>query len=73
MAKNEANKVNWYPVRVLYGRAEAIKKAADEAGVEYFYPMHVVEKNTPGGLKYVEEPLVSSHIHKDHSDGAEGY
>ena len=62
MAKNEANKVNWYPVRVLYGRAEAIKKAADEAGVEYFYPMHVVEKNTPGGLKYVEEPLVSSLI-----------
>ena len=62
MPKKGENSVNWSPVRVMYGRAEAIKKEADEADVEYFYPMHVVEKDTPGGLKYVEEPLVRSLI-----------
>ncbi len=62
MPEKTANKLNWYPVRVFYGRADAIKEAADESGIEYFYPMRLVEKFAPGGLKYVEEPLVKSLI-----------
>ncbi|MBQ6179807.1 MAG: UpxY family transcription antiterminator [Bacteroidales bacterium] len=62
MAEKEANKVNWYPVRVLYGRAEAIRKVADEAGVEFFYPKRLVQKETPGGKIFVEVPLVRSLI-----------
>lgn len=62
MAEKEANKVNWYPVRVLYGRAEAIRKVADDAGVEFFYPKRLVQKETPDGKKFVEEPLVRSLI-----------
>ena len=62
MAEKEANKVNWYPVRVLYGRAEAIRKVADDTGVEFFYPKRLVQKETPDGKKFVEEPLVRSLI-----------
>ncbi|MBQ6284263.1 MAG: hypothetical protein IJK70_05675 [Bacteroidales bacterium] len=62
MAEKEANKVNWYPVRVLYGRAEAIRKVADDAGVEFFYPKQLVGKETPDGKKFVEVPLVRSLI-----------
>ena len=61
LTEKETN-TNWYPVRIFFGRAETIKEAADEAGVEYFYPMHVVEKESSGLLKYVEEPLVRSLI-----------
>ncbi|MBR1927845.1 MAG: UpxY family transcription antiterminator [Bacteroidales bacterium] len=56
----KANSVNWYPVRMLYGKAGALKKTLDDGEVEYFYPTHTVEKDTPGGLKYVEEPLIRS-------------
>ena len=62
MAVKTDSKLNWYPVRVFYGRAEALKKSLDEGNIEYFYPMHLVEKETNAGLKYVEEPLVRSLI-----------
>ena len=62
MAVKTDSKLNWYPVRVFYGRAEALKKSLDEGSIEYFYPMHLVEKETNVGLKYVEEPLVRSLI-----------
>jgi len=61
-AYDEKSKAQWYPVRVFFGRAEAIKEAAEDAGLEFFYPMRLVEKFTSGGLKYVEEPLVCSLI-----------
>ena len=59
-AGGKEDKPSWYPVRVFFGRAEAIKEAAEDAGIEFFYPMRLVEKFTPGGLKYIEEPLVRS-------------
>lgn len=61
-AQAAGEKASWYPVRVFFGRAEAIKEAAEDAGVEFFYPMRLVEKFTSGGLKYIEEPLVRSLI-----------
>ena len=61
-AEAAGEKASWYPVRVFFGRAEAIKEAAEDAGVEFFYPMRLVEKFTSGGLKYIEEPLVRSLI-----------
>ena len=51
-------KVNWYPVRVLFGKINLVKRTLDEADVEYFYPTHIIEKN----MKYIEEPLVRSLI-----------
>ena len=61
-SENMPEKASWYPVRVFFGRAEAIKKATEDAGGEFFYPMRLVEKFTSGGLKYIEEPLVRSLI-----------
>lgn len=61
-AQAAGEKASWYPVRVFFGRAETIKEAAEDAGVEFFYPMRLVEKFTSGGLKYIEEPLVRSLI-----------
>ena len=61
-AQAAGEKASWYPVRVFFGRAEAIKEAAEDAGVVFFYPMRLVEKFTSGGLKYIEEPLVRSLI-----------
>ena len=58
----ELGKINWYPVRVFFGRAELIKTALGEADIEYFYPTRMTEKLTPSGLKFVEEPLVKSLI-----------
>ncbi len=61
-ALNRANaaltKVSWYPVRVLFGKINLVKRTLDEADVEYFYPTHIIEKN----MKYIEEPLVRSLI-----------
>ena len=51
-------KVSWYPVRVLFGKINLVKRTLDDIDVEYFYPTHVIEKN----MKYVEEPLVRSLI-----------
>lgn len=56
MIEKKRNKLNWYPVRALYGKAGAVKGTLDEADAEYFYPTHIVEKD----MKYVEEPLVRS-------------
>ena len=55
-----SSKSNWYPVRIFFGRARTIMEAADEAGIEFFYPMRVTEQTVSGLLKYVEEPLVRS-------------
>ena len=55
-----SDKLNWYPIRVFFGRAEMIKKALDEGDIEYFYPMRMAEKVTSSGLKFIEEPLVKS-------------
>ncbi|MCR5464328.1 MAG: UpxY family transcription antiterminator [Bacteroidales bacterium] len=51
-------KVTWYPVRVLFGKINLVKRTLDEGDVEYFYPTHIIEKN----MKYIEEPLVRSLI-----------
>ena len=51
-------KVSWYPVRVLFGKINLVKRTLDEGDVEYFYPTHIIEKN----MKYIEEPLVRSLI-----------
>ncbi len=51
-------KVSWYPVRVLFGKINLVKRTLDETDVEYFYPTHIIEKN----MKYIEEPLVRSLI-----------
>ena len=56
----EERKLNWYPIRVFFGRAELVKTALEEADVEYFYPTRLVEKPTTTGLKFVPEPLVRS-------------
>ena len=58
----ELVETNWYPVRVFFGRAEIVKTALDEADIEFYYPIRMTEKLTPGGLKFVEEPLVKSLI-----------
>ena len=58
----ELGKINWYPVRVFFGRAELIKTALGEADIEFFYPTRMTEKLTPSGLKFIEEPLVKSLI-----------
>jgi len=55
-----SDKLNWYPIRVFFGRAEMIKNALDEGDIEYFYPMRMAEKVTSSGLKFIEEPLVKS-------------
>ena len=60
MSEKTENNTFWYPVRIFFGRAGTITEAADDAGIEYFYPMRIVEKETSGVLKYVEEPLVRS-------------
>ena len=51
-------KVSWYPVRVLFGKINLVKRTLDEADAEYFYPTHIIERN----MKYIEEPLVRSLI-----------
>ena len=56
----EVNKLRWYPVRVLFGKAATVKKTLEKDDVEYFYPTHLVEKESGGGFGYVEEPLVRS-------------
>ena len=67
-----AEKTNWYPVRVFFGRAEMIKSALDEADIEFFYPTRLVEKVGSGGLDYVEEPLVRSLLFiRDSREGLE--
>ena len=53
---------DWYAVRVFYNRVQAVRYDLDEAGTEYFYPMHLTEKEVDGHYKYVEEPLVRSLI-----------
>lgn len=58
----EQNKINWYPVRVFFGRAELVKNALSEADIEFYYPTRLVEKPTTSGLKFVPEPLVRSLI-----------
>ena len=60
MPEKTENKTCWYPVRIFFGRARTIIEAADDAGIEYFYPMRITEKSVSGVLKYVEEPLVRS-------------
>ena len=59
---DKSHKLVWYPVRVLYGKAGVLKKTLADGDIEYFYPTHTVEKQTPDGLKYVEEPLARSLI-----------
>ena len=53
-------KIFWYPLRVFFGRADLVRRTFDEADLESFYPMRLVEKPTKEGLRFVEEPLVRS-------------
>ncbi len=53
-------KTYWYPLRVFFGRADAVIKALDEEDLERFYPSRLVEKPSPDGFRFVEEPLVRS-------------
>ena len=52
----------WYAIRVFYNRVGAVMACLEEAGTEYFYPRHVVEKFEGGVRKYVEEPLAGSLV-----------
>ena len=52
----------WHAVRIFYNRIEPVRQTLDEAAIRYFYPMHLVEKSSDGGLNYVQEPLIKSLI-----------
>lgn len=53
---------NWYALRIFYNRIEPLRQTLDVAAIRYFYPHHLVEKCSDGGLDYVQEPIIKSLI-----------
>ena len=39
-----------------------MRQTLDSAAIRYFYPLHLVEKCSDGGVNYVQEPLIKSLI-----------
>lgn len=52
----------WYAIRVFYNRVGPLKETLDNAAIRYFYPMHLVEKCSDGGIIYVQEPLIKALV-----------
>ncbi len=52
----------WYAIRVFYNRVGPLKETLDNAAISYFYPMHLVEKCSDGGIIYVQEPLIKALV-----------
>ncbi len=53
---------NWYALRIFHNRIEPLRQTLDVATIRYFYPHHLVEKCSDGGLDYVQEPIIKSLI-----------
>lgn len=58
----------WHAVRVFYNRVEPVRQSLDTGAIRYFYPMHLVEKCSDGGINYVQEPLIKSLIFVNSSE-----
>lgn len=52
----------WHAIRVFYNRVGPLKETLDNAAIRYFYPMHLVEKCSDGGIIYVQEPLIKALV-----------
>ena len=50
----------WFALRILYNRVEPLRQTLDSDAIRYFYPHHLVEKCSDGGINYVQEPLIKS-------------
>ncbi len=51
---------NWFALRIFYNRIEPLRQTLDAATIRYFYPHHLVEKCSDGGIDYVQEPIIKS-------------
>lgn len=51
---------NWFALRIFYNRIEPLRETLDTAAIRYFYPHHLVEKCSDGGINYVREPVIKS-------------
>jgi len=50
----------WFALRIFYNRIDPLRLTLDTAAIRYFYPHHLVEHCSDGGINYVQEPLIRS-------------
>lgn len=54
------NKIQWYGVRIFYNRVAQFTAILDDLSIQYFVPMHTLEKQVGGKTVSVRVPLVNS-------------
>ncbi|MCH5247330.1 MAG: UpxY family transcription antiterminator [Muribaculaceae bacterium] len=50
--------IHWFALRIYHGAVKPIISLCENAGVEYYRPMQMVEYMKDGGKFYVEEPII---------------